>query len=419
MTYLHRSIYYSMVLFCIIFVYNALFVALLPAQVLLFAKRIYKNKDNGSSIKQRFVISYIFSKKKQYDIWLHAASVGEIKSMDFIIKKHLELGHKILITTGTITSKQIITHYNNPNITHRFTPLDFIPFILFFLYKHKVHNIIITESEIWPSMFYTFMLLKMNITLLNADISLKSQRRWNKCRFALSGLLSACKIITTQNQVTAIFLQKFHNNTHYLGNMKLLNLDSKYKPQNNTIINFCQSNLPIITIASTHHGEDESIIQAIAEYRTKYKFVYVPRHFDRASDITKFFNKYNITYSALSVYQKDKECLLIDSIGNLIDALYFSKIAIYGGSFLPHLSGHNVLEAGIFKTSIIIGPFVETFQEIITELKELNAIIQTDLENISNAITAAESNSEMGEKVYNYIHDHKPDLDKIYSILGL
>lgn len=408
-----------MALLLTILLYNVLFSISLPIIFLMFLRRVYNKKDSLLSIGQKFVVSYIFSRQKKYDIWLHAASVGETKSMDFIIKKHIELGHKILVTTGTFTSKKIVTSYNNPDIEHRFIPLDFIPFILFFLYKHRVRSIIIAESEIWPNLFYTFKLLKMNAVLLNADISLKSRERWSRYAFVLSGLLSSCRIITAQNKTTATFLQKFHNNTHYMGNMKLLNLNAEYKPKNKTIIDFCQGDAPILTVASTHRGEDEYITEAIAKYRGKYKFIYVARHPERTPEVKLLLDNHNITYSTLSEYGHGKECLVIDSIGHLMDALYFSKISVYGGSFLPHLAGHNILEAGIFKVPVVTGQFVEAFQEIIDELKELNGIVQVDTQHIAEGIASAESDPEIGKRIYEYSINNKPDLSKIYGILGL
>jgi 3-deoxy-D-manno-octulosonic-acid transferase len=208
-------------------------------------------------------------------------------------------------------------------------------------------------------------------------------------------------------------------NVRYLGNVKFLNLNPLYSPKNQNIINFCNSEKPILTVASTHEGEDEKIIAALQKLDNKYQIIYAPRHPHRADDISHILAKHGILHQKLSEYTGNCNCILTDSIGSLIDALFYSNIAIYGGSFLPHLAGHNVLEAGIFKSKIIVGHYVEAFEEIILDIKTHNGIIQTDADLIYEAILEAEKNETMGENIYNYILQNKPNVEEIYKLLGV
>ena len=408
----------NFVFFSVIFLFNALFALLFPFIAGFFVWRFFKNKEDGRSLFQKFVLEYIFSKKQNYDVWVHGASVGEIKSAEFLIKKYIALGKKILVTTGTITSKKVVENYQSSQVSHKFLPIDFLPFYLFFIYKHRTKKVIILESELWPNLFAMLRLLKIETVMLNVDVSKKSQIKWRKIAFLLKEMLVNCRLILTQNKSTEKFAEEFHPNVKYLGNVKLLNLGDGYVARNENIINFCNSQKPILTVASTHDGEDDAIIKALQRL-TGYKIIYVPRHPHRAGEIAKMLDSRGITHTKLSNYNAGFEFLLIDSIGNLMDALSFSHIAIYGGSFLPHLAGHNVLEAGIFKCKVVTGHYVEAFEEIIAEVKKQNGIIQTDANSIYEAILQAEKNDEMGQKIYEYIVKNKPNLEKIFEEIGL
>lgn len=400
------------------FVYNFLLLALFPIILVYYIKRLIQKKESVSSFIQKFDFK-CFEKPQKYDIWLHAASVGELKSLDFIIQKYLSKNRKILITTATLKSKEIALQYKNSLITHKFLPLDFLFFHTIFFLKHRVKNIIITESEIWPNLFFLMRILKKKSILFNARISKNSQKKWkyfsSLLRFSLKSFLK----INAQSIDSQKFLQKYYPNIEYFGNIKMLNLMQGNLQINKTIKKFSHTNKPIMCIASTHIGEDEGIINAISLFKNEYNFLYLPRHPHRAKEISIILESNNISYSLLSSFEDGKNCLIIDEIGLLVQALSLSNIAIYGGSFLPHLKGHNILEAGQFGCKIITGQFTETFDEIINPMLEANAIIQTDLENLQNAIKKIIGNEKIGKNAQDYIIQNMPIIENIYKFLNI
>jgi 3-deoxy-D-manno-octulosonic-acid transferase len=99
----------------------------------------------------------------------------------------------------------------------------------------------------------------------------------------------------------------------------------------------------------------------------------------------------------------------------MIDCLSYAKLVIFGGSFLPHLKGHNVMEAAQFGCRIITGRFVETFAEIINEMTVKQAIIQCDINGIRGAIAVAIKNEVIGGNAKTYVASAKPDMAKILT----
>lgn len=392
-------------------VYNIFLLCSLPLVITYYIIRVFKKKDNLSSFLQKFGLYFCTSSVKKYDIWFHAASVGEVKSLEFILKKYAS--KQILITTTTLKSKEVVDGYQNANIKHHFLPLDFPPFYLLFLFKNRCKTVVIAESEIWPNFYVLLRLFGKKVTMFNARASGGTQKKWLKFGNILRKILKTCSVIIAQSRNSYDFFQKFHHNVQYFGNLKFLNLNGMTK-QDTKIITFCKEKSSIICVASTHEGEDLPIIKAISDY--KGSIIYISRHPHRVHDIAKILQEYKITYEMYSKFTgKQVQCLLIDEIGLMLDCLSHSKITIFGGSFLPHLKGHNIMEAAQFGCKIITGRFVETFAEVINEMKEKQAIIQCDVENINSVITAALQNESLGKNAKTYVSDIKPDITKILA----
>ena len=86
---------------------------------------------------------------------------------------------------------------------------------------------------------------------------------------------------------------------------------------------------------------------------------------------------------------------------------------------MPHLKGHNVMEPAAFGCKIITGNFVETFAQVIDEMKTHNAIIQCNSSEIQSKIEALLSGNfqDIGVNAKNYIANNMPNIEKILEEL--
>ena len=59
-------------------------------------------------------------------IWVHAASVGEVLSVQVLVRRLLERDPRlsVLVTTGTVTSARLIAERLPDRAMHQFAPLD-------------------------------------------------------------------------------------------------------------------------------------------------------------------------------------------------------------------------------------------------------------------------------------------------------
>ena len=110
-----------------IYLYKILGFILIPYIKLNVRRRIKKGKELKSRYKERFGITTQSNKLTNKVIWIHAASIGEFKSIVPIIKKlNNDDGLEFLITTTTLSSSNLAgkEFKNFYNVHHRFFPLD-------------------------------------------------------------------------------------------------------------------------------------------------------------------------------------------------------------------------------------------------------------------------------------------------------
>ncbi len=91
--------------------------------------------------------------------------------------------NKILITSSTLSSSNILEKMKFKKTIHQFYPVDHIFFSNKFLNYWKPSLAIFLESEIWPSMFKSIKRRNIPLILLNARITNKTFNRWSKLNF--------------------------------------------------------------------------------------------------------------------------------------------------------------------------------------------------------------------------------------------
>ena len=111
-------------------------------KVILFLYRIFSNlalifiplvifirKRKGKELQERVKERYgknTHERKKGKLIWIHAASIGECQSILPIVDKlnKDQSINQILITSGTVTSAQVINKRIKGKVVHQFIPFD-------------------------------------------------------------------------------------------------------------------------------------------------------------------------------------------------------------------------------------------------------------------------------------------------------
>ena len=344
---------------------------LIPFVYLNTYLRLIRKKEDIVRYKERF--GYTSFKKiiKKDVIWIHASSVGEFKSCDYLINK-FHKNFNLLITTTTKTAADYALKNYGEKIIHQYAPFDVVPWINKFLKFWKPKLVIWIESDIWPNTIVRLREKKIPAIFLNARISPRSFNKWKFFTSYYAFITKTFFAIYAQSKNDLERIQKLTNvNVNYLGNLKLTKKNTAFsKAEKTKKIN--------IMIASTHQNEENLIISSLENISKKYplvNFFVAPRHPNRSSWIYKLFKdkKLDVEYHSIS---KNLNCrfLIIDSFGKMEQFFNISDIVFLGGSLLKK-GGHNPIEAAIANCAIITGSNVFNWENLYEEMLAKEACI--------------------------------------------
>ena len=137
-------------------IYRYLINIFFPIIIIIIFLRKWFNKEDKIRFKEK-LFSSAFNVRKNHNkklIWLHTASIGELKSIMPLIKRlNKKNQFEFLVTTVTLSSSYLISKelLNDKNITHRFFPIDKLSLVKKFLNRWSPNLIIFVDSEIWPN----------------------------------------------------------------------------------------------------------------------------------------------------------------------------------------------------------------------------------------------------------------------------
>lgn len=333
--------------------------------------RIFKNKEDKIRYKERFGLSTLKKNNSKEVIWLHASSVGEFKSCDFLINNFYK-NYCILITTTTKTASDYALKNYGDKIIHQFAPFDILIWVNRFLNNWNPKLVIWIESDLWPNTIVSLRQRNIKSVYVNARISPKSFKRWQYFSSYYKFIAQTFSVIYAQsvNDLERI-KQLTNNNVEYLGNLKLTkkkeSLPDYEVPENIKIM-----------IASTHDKEESLIIPQLETISKRYplsKFYISPRHPHRSKIIYELLKSRNLDVEYESnIKNLNFKFLIIDSFGKMDEFYNKSDIVFLGGSIRKN-GGHNPIEAAVANCAIITGPNVFNWQNLYEEMLKSNSCI--------------------------------------------
>ncbi|MBS57126.1 MAG: hypothetical protein CMP16_04560 [Rickettsiales bacterium] len=339
---------------------------LIPLIIINTYIRILKKKEDKNRYKERFGFTNLKKPKSKELIWIHASSVGEFKSSDFLINNFFQ-DFNILVTTTTKTASDYALKNYGEKIIHQYAPYDITIWIDRFLNLWKPKLVIWIESDLWPNTIVKLREKKITSVFLNARISPKSFNKWKYFSSYYKFITKTFFAIYAQSKNDLERIKYLTDiEVNYLGNLKLTK-------KSNILSNSSVSKNINIMIASTHHNEENLIIPYIEKISKKYplsNFFIAPRHPERAKIIFDLLESKKLDAKFHSSINNIKsQFLIIDSFGKMDEFYNLSDIVLLGGSFTNN-GGHNPIEAAVANCAIITGPYVFNWQNLYDEMLE-------------------------------------------------
>jgi len=329
-------------------------------------------------------------------VWFHAASVGESLSvLALITRMGAALPHlNFLITSGTATSATLVARRMPPRTQHQFAPLDAPGPLGRFLTHWRPDAAVFVESELWPQMLRRTRATGIPMALVNARLSAKSLAAWGKRPRLAAYLLDVFDLILTQNDAMAEAMVAIHAPPARVARGQNLKSFAGPLPRDEDLLFECRATLgrrPVWIAASTHTGEEETVLAAHTELLTDHPdllLILVPRHPERGDEVQALITAAVLRHTRRSTGDlPGAQVYLADTLGELGTWYALGNVVFLGGSLLP-IGGHNPFEVAQAGAAIVTGPHVFNFAETFAELHAAGAATTvTDASGLAAQIT--------------------------------
>ncbi len=324
-------------------------------------------------------------------IWFHAVSVGETNAAQPLIEHYLKLGHPVLVTnttkTGQARAKSLFQKAPYLDLFQAvYLPVDQKPLLRQFFQRYQPKILALVETEIWPNLIAEASLQQVPCVLLNARLSEKSAQGYAKVRRLTRPMLQQLTWMLAQDAATRqryVDLGLDPARSQVVGNIKFdITAPAHFVVQAQQLEQDWQlAGRQIITLASTHAPEEESLLRQLQPYlnsNPELLCIVVPRHPERFDEVYQVCQRLRLNTRRRSLQQTvqaDTQVFLADSMGEMWLWYALSQACFVGGSLNEPGGGHNILEPMALDVATVIGPRYFNFQTIVDEFVAEQAIL--------------------------------------------
>jgi len=356
--------------------------------------RLSRGREDASRFNERLGVP---SKNRPPGklIWCHAASVGEamsVLSLVKVLKEHYPDQH-ILLTTGTVTSAQMLIGFLPPDVIHQYVPVDRWPYVTRFMDHWRPDRVLWVESEVWPNLLTVIRERRVPSALLNGRMSERSFAQWSWAKGWARDLLSAFSLTLVQTEEDrGRFSALGARDVHCIGNLKFAAEPLPFDEEALERLKAQVRSRKVWLMASTHEGEDEIALNVHMKLRDRWPdllTIIVPRHPKRGEAIADLIAKTGSSFAQRSkgeAPETSTPIYLADTMGELGLFYRLSPITCIGGSFT--WGGHNPIEPAQLGSAMIFGPRMTNFDQIARELIVAKAALQVQTPEVLTATVA-------------------------------
>ncbi len=372
--------------------------------------RRLRGKEDASRAHERFGIAG-YKRPLGTLVWLHAASVGEANSVLHLIRLLRERFSDIplLLTTGTVTSAQLMKSRLPQGVMHQYVPIDTPQATERFMRHWRPDIALWVESEFWPNLIDAANRWQCFMGVINARLSERSFRFWQKYPAMITPMLSAFDIMFAQSDEDATRLKTLGaKHISCVGNLKY---DAALLPCDEAVLTALKAKIgarPVWLAASTHPGEEALVEKAhalLAQTRPDLLTIIVPRHPKRGEEIYMEIGRRNGVALRSKKHDITPETAfyIADTLGELGLFYRLCETVFMGGSLVRH-GGQNPLEPARLSCAILTGPHTDNFSIMYDDMVQAGACIRVrNAEDLAAQAGNAMGNSPMRKKAKQFV----------------
>ena len=386
----------------------------LPLVLIYLWRRAKADPLYGQHLAERFGR---YPQRLSGAVWVHAVSLGEVRSAVPLIRALLDRGETVVTTHFTPAGRREALRVFAADITAGNLVPVWVPFEtgwayagFFRAFRPRVG--LVMEIEIWPRMIFAAKWARVPLFMCNAQYPTKSMSRDAKFTLRHSLMRGYAGALVKSDLQAQRFASVGVTNIVVTGELRF---DQPIPPALVLVAGVLRPRLagdrPVITFASVVEGEDALYLDAIAvalQHPSRPFVVYVPRkpeRFDAVAAMIADRGLRVIRRSAALDLKLDPESfptrlragegcggpasgadiLLGDSLGEMYFYIALADRVVTGGGFTPH-GAHNIIEALALLRPVIVGPEIHTIEYPAVEAIAAGVCLRVET---AQALTAA------------------------------
>lgn len=329
-------------------------------------------------------------------IWIHAVSLGEMRSAVPLVRALLDRGDRVVLTHFTPAGRREAERFFAAEIAEGRVAAVWVPIETSWAYRgffraFRPRAGLVMEIEIWPRMIFAAQAAGVPLFMCNAQYPTKSMARDAKLSLRHKLMQGYAGALVKSDLQAQRFAGVGVRNIHVTGELRfdqpipphLVTAASRLRPM-------LAADRPVITFASAVEGEDGIYLDAIEQvlqHPSRPFVVYVPRKPERFDEVAGLIAQRGLGYLRRSqsldasltgqdlphppsgMGQVDAvapDILLGDSLGEMYFYIALSDRVVTGGGFTAH-GAHNIIEPLALKRPVIVGPEIHTIEYPATE----------------------------------------------------
>ncbi len=359
--------------------------------------------------------------------WIHAVSVGEVLIALKLAEKLRELDPalRLTLTTTTTTGFAIATKDAPEWIEVLYNPLDFWPIMRRAFHVIRPQSVILVEAEVWPNLAAEAHRRALPLSLVNARLSPRSERRFHKFRFVFAPVFQLLDLVCVQEPEDVARWEALgveRGRIEFVGSIKF---DRSLVPPDPAIprevLERCEIDpaRPIFFAGSTHAGEERIAAEIFLSLRSEFPDLFLiiaPRHFERTPEIQRMLQPLGLrvalrTDADISPSRVTKpDCFILNAMGELRH-WYAAGTVVFVGKTLTAHGGQNPVEPIAAGRPVIFGPNMENFAVLARSLVQQGGAVQVAneaelRENVARLLRDEPARLRLVENARNVLRRH-------------
>ncbi len=301
-------------------------------------------------------------------IWIHAASVGEVLSVQPLVValRRRYPRRPILVSTTSLTGRATARAKLQPDAT-MLLPADLSWIVSGALRQLRPWCLLIVETELWPGLLRAAARQGVPVMMVSGRVADRSAVHYARVRCLTHSMLAHVGLFAMQSAADAeriIGLGARPDRVHVTGSLKYAREARSAEGRPAPLGEWLRGR-PLLVAASTQPTEEEFVVDAcVPLWKTHPELLLViaPRRPERFDEVAQSLQARGLRFQRRSQLQGpvavETQVLVIDTIGELVDVFPLAGAVFVGGTVAP-MGGHNVLEPAIFAKPVAFGPHTQ------------------------------------------------------------